>query len=203
MLMNEGESTDNVDNEANKSAGGFYNGSKTDPAQNYSTTERSEAYVPEEDNLTFVEWTASEFVDHQKSIKWFLGLGIFTIVLGVFVFIVTGRDWFGPVVIAMLAIIFGVGAARKPRELAFTISAKGIQIGERLFAYEDLKSFSLMDEGSIEKIVLTPSKRWQPLLSLYFDPSAGDKIMDTLGGYLPYEERLPGLTDKFLHKIRF
>jgi hypothetical protein len=203
MLMNEGESTDNVDKAVNQTAGGFYSGSEADPAQAYGSTERNEAYVPTDDGGAYVEWTASEFVDHQKTIKWFLGLGLFTIVLGVFVFLATNRDWFGPVIIAMLAIIFGVGAARKPRELAFVISAKGVQIGERLFAYEDLKSFSLMDEGSIEKIVLTPSKRWQPLLNLYFDPVDGDKIMDTLGGYLPYEERLPGLTDKFLHKIRF
>lgn len=201
--MNEGESTGNVDTAANQANGGFYSGTKTNLAQEYSTTERSEAYFPAEDNHTLVEWTASEFVDHQKTIKWFLGLGLFTILLGAFVFIATDRDWFGPVIVAMLAIVFGVGAARKPRELTFAVSAKGIQIGERLFAYEDLKSFSLMDEGSIEKIVLTPSKRWQPLLNLYFDPADGDRIMDALGGYLPYEERLPGLADKFLHKIRF
>lgn len=172
-----------------------------DQEADYSSTTRNpeEQYEPE---ASEVKWTASEFIDHQKSSGWFMALAGAGILLSVAVYFMT-KDMFAAVIIALLAIIFGVGAARKPRILEYSIDGNGIAVGSRRSAFEDFRSFAVVSEGAIESILLLPTKRWAPPLSVYFAPEDGDRIINTLSAFVPFENHEPGLIDKFLHRIHF
>ncbi len=180
---------------------GFFNGEKEPGA--YASTELSPTPSVSFFDGEAISWTASEFIDHQKSAGWFLILGIIAIAASVGLWFITGGEWFASLIVILFAVIFGIGAARRPRELEYAISADGVRIDQKLFPYSELRSFSVVQVGAIESILLLPAKRWQPTLSLYFDQNDAEKIVDTLGSFLPYEERTTGATDKFLYKIRF
>lgn len=182
---------------------GYFHPDSENAADPYAGTGRGSA-MPQalQTDEVVAEWTASEFIDHQKSAAWFLVLAAITLIIGAVVYILS-KEVLAPILIGVLAFLFGFGAARKPRELHYAITTSGIVIEDKLYAYQDLKSFSVIRDGAFESILLLPSKRWQPSLSLYIDPEEMDDITNGLGTFLPYEERVSGLADKFLSKIRF
>lgn len=174
---------------------------RPDAGADYSSTTRDPVHQ-EATEMSEVSWTASEFIDHQKSSGWFMALAGAGLLLAAAIYFLT-KDMFAPVIIALLAIIFGVGAARKPRILNYSINGAGIAVGDRHTAFEEFRSFAVVSEGPIESIILLPTKRWAPPLSVYFAPADGEKIIDTLSAFVPFENHEPGLIDKFLHRIHF
>lgn len=166
----------------------------------YGTTARTQEYQSEP--VDSIRWSASEFIDHQKNAVWFVGLFAASLAIGAAVFWMTG-DWFGPVIIALLGLAFGIGAARRPRVLEYALDDTGIHIAEKVYPYEVFRSYTVMQEGAIESIFLVPAKRWMPGISLYYEPSQAEMIEGTIGAYLPFEERASTYVDRFLHKIRF
>lgn len=149
-----------------------------------------------------VSWTASEFISHQKNSGWYLLLGIAGVIGAIIVFLLT-HDVVSAVVIVVVVILLGVFAARKPRTLQYQLTSQGLQIGEKFYQYNLFKSFSVIDEGAINSVMLMPLKRLMPPITMYYDPQDEQKIADVLTAYLPYEERSKDMVDRFMNKIRF
>lgn len=149
-----------------------------------------------------IAWTASEYVSHAKSTVWYIQLSLITAVAMGIGYLIT-RD---PVVVgtlAVVAIIFGVAAARKPRVLNYGLDARGIQIGQKIYPYGLFKSFSVIQEGPIRSIFLMPLKRFNPPMSLYYPPEGEQRIIQTISNHLAQEAREQDAIDRFMHKIRF
>ncbi len=159
--------------------------------------------LPGETSVEAVSWTASEFIAHTKTAMWYVLLSVASIAAAALAFVMTRGDKLTTVVIVIAGILFGVMAARQPRELPYKIDSKGLQIGEKKFKYADFKSFSLVQEEGIEAIWLLPLQRFSPGLSIYFSPEDRDRILDILQDYLPVEQRQLDYIDKLMHKIRF
>jgi hypothetical protein len=175
------------------------------------TTETSEAnlYVSEESETPApqgspqgVSWTASEYLHHQKSANWFIVFVGALVITSLLIYILMD-DWIAPASVAILGGLLGVAAVRKPRTLQYVVDEHGIVVGRKEYGYDDFLSFSVMQEGPIESIVLIPQKRWAPAINLYFAPDDGQRIFEVLSTFLPFEEREKDTIDKFLHKIRF
>lgn len=147
-------------------------------------------------------WSASEFLQHQKTAVWYLAACGAILVLALLSYLFT-RDLFGPVSVAVLGALLLVGAGRKPRTIQYTVDAHGVVIGNKEYAYDDFQSFAVMQEGQIESIALFPQKRFAPEINMYFVPDDGQKIFDILSKFLPFEQREKDRIDKFLHKIKF
>lgn len=149
-----------------------------------------------------VHWTASEFIAHTKTAGWYMLLVVAALLLAGFVFIVT-KDKISAVMIVIVAVIFAVFAARKPRELNYQVDGSGVQIGPKAYPYGAFRSFSIVEEGAIESIWLMPLKRFMPILTIYFDPKDGQKIVDVLAQFLPVENRQMDPIDRLMHRLRF
>lgn len=149
-----------------------------------------------------ITWTASEFIAHTKSAGWYGLLGVGAVVIAAGIFLLT-RDRISSAVIVVVAIIFGVAAARKPRELEYSLSNKGISIGGKPYPFSGFRSFAVVQEGGVDAIWFMPLKRFQPIVSIYFDPNDGDKIVDILSQALPIENKEPDPVDRLMHRIRF
>ncbi|MGB4759498.1 MAG: hypothetical protein WBP26_05590 [Candidatus Saccharimonadales bacterium] len=150
-----------------------------------------------------LSWTASEFIHHAKSLNWYLVVGIVGLLGAITVYFLT-KDIVSSAVIAIVAIIFAVSAASKPRVLPYEINAGGIQIGSKHYPYADFKTFSVVKEGgAFSKVELMPLKRFSPPVSMHIPPEEEESIVHTLSEFLPYEERKPDVTDRLLNKIRF
>lgn len=149
-----------------------------------------------------INWTASEFVEHEKSAGWYLGV-LFVAAVGIGIIYFITKDVFSVVVLAMFAIGFVVLAARKPQVLSYSLSDNGIQVGQKFYTFGQFKSFAVIDEGMIHSITLLPLKRFMPGISVYYAPDDEAAIVNFLGAHLPHEERKQDAVDRFMHRIRF
>lgn len=158
--------------------------------------------APVDKNIDEFSWTASEFVAHQKSAGWYGLLAISAALLAVALYIIT-RDIVSSGFVIFGSIVFGYYAARQPKDQAYRLSNKGIDIGNKHFNYESFRSFSIIEEGNSLSIVLMPLKRFAPLRAMYFDPKQEDQIASILTLRLPFEERTHDAVDRLMNRIRF
>ena len=149
-----------------------------------------------------ISWSASEFVSYQKGASWYVGILTVVMIVAAIIVLITS-DFISAGVTILVGILFLVFASRKPRVLTYAISSSGIQVGEKQYSFSELRSFAVIDEGSLRSIMLLPTQRFKPAVSIYYEPNEEQKIIDTLGSYLPHEERKQELIDRFMHKIRF
>lgn len=152
-----------------------------------------------------VSWTASEFMSHNKSFGWYVLLVLAALAGGVITFFVTQRSYVSAV-LTMLAIgLLGVFAfmTRKPRTLTYAVDNAGVHIENKLYAYNELKAFTIQPEGPINAIVLIPMKRFMPPITVYYDPKDEDKIADTLSAHLSFDQEHNDPVDNFMRRIRF
>ena len=139
---------------------------------------------------------------HAKDLNWFLALGAAGVVLVAFCVLVL-KDLIAAVGSLVMVVAIGVVAGRSPRTLRYVVDDQGVHVGDRLFGYEQFQSFSVQPEDGVPSVVLMPRARFKPSLTVYFSKEDGEKIVDTLGNYLPMEEHKTDLVDKISTKLRF
>ncbi|HEX8762705.1 MAG TPA: hypothetical protein VF733_02995 [Candidatus Saccharimonadales bacterium] len=149
-----------------------------------------------------VEWTASEFIAHSKGVEWFVALGIVTVVVDVLLYF-WARDVFTVVIITIMAVLFGVVAARKPRVVQYRINSNGLLIGQKFFAYANFRAFAVIDDGPFSTLMFIPAKRLMPPISVYYEPDDEERILSVLGQYLPMEHGEHDFVDRLTRRIRF
>jgi hypothetical protein len=154
-------------------------------------------------NLEPVIWTGSEYIAEHKDGSWYMALigGVAVFCTGTY--FLTGGDIVSVVAIAVIGILFGIIASRKPNQRRFTIDEKGVSIDDRLYPYSDFKSFSVIHDGAIGYISFYPLQRLRPELAVYYPPEHEQRLFDLLSSHLPYEERSESKADRFSKKIRF
>ena len=149
-----------------------------------------------------IDWTASEFIAHDKSSGWYARLGGIGLVLAVAIYVVT-RDLISTMVVIVGAFAFGYYAGRQPRQLDYRLDEYGLSVGEKSYAYEEFRSFAVVPEGAFSSIIFMPLKRFATLTTIYYAPEDEDKIIQMLLPRLPLEEYRHDYVDRFMHRIRF
>lgn len=173
-----------------------------EPFESQESAQQSEFDEDSMLDYPHIEWTASEFVEHQKSAGWFGLLAAGSIVLAAAIYIVS-EDVVSTAVIVILGIVVGIFANQKPRSLAYRIDSNGISIGEKHYDYQSFKSFSVGHEQAMSFISLMSVKRFMPPISIHYSPQDEEKIVQTLSDYLPFEEHKPDIVDRLSKKFRF
>ena len=168
-------------------------------AEQVSQPEQQPELAPTGDAIT---WSASEFVEHQKSAGWYMAtLGASMLAIAIVYFVT--KDIFSVVVLTILAVVFLVFAGRKPRTLTYSLQGNSIKVGEKAYNLSNFKSFSLSDDGPIHSISFLPMKRFHAPLTIYFAPEDEDRIGNYLSNELPFEDRPPDAVDNLMKRIRF
>ena len=148
-----------------------------------------------------VHWQATEYIQRDKNALWYLLFGI--VVLGLIALaIFLMKAWTFAILVAVMAAAVIVYTNRPPRVLNYTLSSKGLYINDRLYGLGEFKSFAVVKDLHEFSVVLVPTKRFAPVVSVYFPESAGEQIVDILGSYLPMEERDLDFIDKLVRKLR-
>jgi hypothetical protein len=149
-----------------------------------------------------IAWTASEFIEHKKSVGWYGLLLLVGVVLASGDYFVT-KDIISTSVILLAAVMFGVYAARKPRTQQYHLSPHGLQVAQRLYEFHSFKNFSIADEDAIVSIVFIPLARFSPPLTIYVAPDLEGRIVDYLSLFLPFEQHHTDAIDGLLRRIHF
>ncbi len=151
---------------------------------------------------TPITWTAQEYVHLDRSPLWFIAfifivLGL--IALSIFVF----NAWSFALLVVVMAIALIVYIRRPPRTLTYALSpVQGLYVGERLYTFEEFKSFGLIQDDGHYSIMLIPRKRFAPGVSVFFPEDAGEPIVDILGQRLPMENLKLDVVDVIVRKLR-
>jgi hypothetical protein len=149
-----------------------------------------------------ITWTAQEYVHIDKSPIWFVLFAL--VVLGfIAVDIFLLQSWTFSALVIVMAVAVIIYTRRPPRSLTYGLSIKqGLYVGERLYHFDDFKAFGVIRDGEHHSIMLIPTKRFAPGVSVYFPEESGEKIVDILGQRLPMENLKLDIIDILVRKLR-
>lgn len=153
-------------------------------------------------NANAISWTASEYIAHHKSTKWYVMLGLGALFLAAIIWLLT-KDEISAAVVIVGAAFLGVYGARPPRELQYQLSPEALVIGQKSYNLNEFRSFTVDDQQAFANINLMPLKRFGAALTIYFDPADEDAIISILSSRLPMEDHQSDPIDKLMHRIRF
>lgn len=150
----------------------------------------------------FLTWQASEYVHQEKSGTWFLALVGVAVVLLIFD-IFLAKSWTFGALIVVMTVAVAVVARRPPRTVTYTLSPQGLKIDDKLFSFHDFRAFGIIQEGAFYSVRLVPSKRFMPMVSVFFPSEMGESIVDLFGASLPMEHLELDPIDKLVEKLHF
>ena len=149
-----------------------------------------------------ITWTAEEYVHADRSPIWFILFIV--VVLGLVAFdIFLLKSWTFSLLVVVMAVALIIYVRRPARTLTYALSpAQGLYVGERLYHFDEFKSFGLIQEGGQYSIMMIPRKRFSPGVSVFFPADAGERIVDILGQRLPMENLKLDVVDAIVRKLR-
>jgi hypothetical protein len=147
-------------------------------------------------------WTSSGAVSGQKSKSWYAGLLVGAVAIAALVYLIS-KDTVSAGAVVLAAVLFGAFSIKKPHAVHYVIDNIGITVGQKHFIFTQFRSFSVVDEGNHTSIVLSPLKRFSPLLSLSYDPQLQEQIVGLLAEHLPVEAHKKDAFDKITSSIKF
>ncbi len=149
-----------------------------------------------------VTWTAREDAEHTKRIGWYMTVVAVALGLIVVDILLLKSYTFTALVVVMVTALI-VYTRRPAREVKYTLSSRqGLYVGERLYHLADFRAFGLVKDGDRHSVVLLPTKRLAPGVSVYFPEEVGEQIVDILGQQLPMETLKPDAFDALIKKLR-
>ena len=148
-----------------------------------------------------VNWEAEEYVQTEKNVGWYVGL--FVVTAGLVGLSVWLEWWTFTALVVLSAVAIVLYSVRPPRKLHYSLTNQGLAEGNKLYSYDEFKSFGVVLEGKKPAVVLTPRKRFSPRVTVYFPKSKGEEIVDAFGMRLPMEEVKFDLLDKMVKFLRF
>ena len=154
------------------------------------------------EDAVLAQWTASEFIHHDKSPKWFLILVIGVVVISVLMFVIT-REVISVIVTVVLGVVFGMYAQAQQKTISYTLSPHGITADDKHYNFTDFKSYSVMQESAMPYIQLIPRQRFMVALSIHVEPDKINEIAEKLGEFVPYDQKEHDFVDKLTAKIRY
>lgn len=176
-------------------------GQNEDMAQDVGASdETAEAHVNQSDEP--ITWQASEYIQHDKAILWYVSLTSVTVIL-VLVSIFLIKSYTFAALLVVMAVSVAILAGRPPRVMRYSLSNLGLHVDDKFFGYHDFRAFGVVQDGPVPSIVLIPIKRFMPAVNVYFPSEQGEEIVDFFGAYLPMEHIELDLVEKLARRLRF
>ena len=123
-----------------------------------------------------IRWRDYEYTYHPKTVDWFWGLGLISIVIaGISIYF--GNLLFGLLVL-IGAVSVGLFAIREPKEIDYVLSEKSVNIGETVYRYLDLESFFVDEQRDNNKLILLMKKFFVPYIVITIKNHSADEVRD-------------------------
>ena len=147
-----------------------------------------------------VNWNAPDLLIGKKSKTWFLWFFVIVAILaGLSIW---QQLWtFTALILVSAAAIFITRRDDQSSLIGYSLSTRGVYIGNSFHSYDEFKGFGIIKEANLYSIVFIPKKRFSPSTSIYFNKEDGEKITDIIGARLPMEEIEHDLIDRIIRKI--
>ena len=169
------------------------------PDQPDATDDTTADDLPDDEIL--VRWQALEYMQHQHEPIWYVGFGVVVLALIAVAIFVFKSPTFA-VLVPVMAVALALYVRRPPATIDYIVRRKGIYVNDRLYTFDQFKSFSVVKQETANHVVLIPRKRFQLGQNIYFPTEVGENLVDMLAARLPMKEASPDIVDKLLAKLR-
>lgn len=148
------------------------------------------------------KWTALEYEYFSKSADWLWMICILTI--GIFITaVILGNFLFG-----VLALVSGfaivIFSVKRPASVVFTLSGRGVQIGHKLYPYNELESFWVHYAPPFKKIISLKSKKFfMPYLKIPLGDTDPNVVRDLLIKFIKEKEHEESFIDILMKIFKF
>lgn len=163
--------------------------------------QKEEPVVSDEASEALLSWDAAEYVHQQQTPLWFGSMALIVLAFMAVAFLVMKSITF-TILIPVMAAALVVYVMRPPATNHYTLSRKGLHINDRLYSYNEFKSFGVLSQGGNHAAVLVPRKRFQLGHTVYFPEEVGEQVVDMLAQRLPMKEVNPDIIDRLLARLR-
>ena len=149
-----------------------------------------------------LSWDAEEFEYYEKNKDWYWSVGIVSI--GFFILAIILENW----LFALLAVLGGFTVAmhgsKKPREIRFSITSRGILANDVLYPYDSLQHFWInYDPPRHKSLYLISKKLAQTQLNIPLGQADPNEVREQLLKFLDEREIEESLFDAIARFLRF
>jgi hypothetical protein len=152
------------------------------------------------DDTALIRWQSTEYLHQELPAFRYVMLGILTVVLMLIAYFVIKSISF-TILLPVMAATLVMYVRRPPTSNDYTVSRKGIHINDKLYTYDQFRSFGIADYQGHHSVVLVPRKRFQLGQTLYFPDEVGETLVDMLAERLPMKTVAPDAIDKLLARL--
>ncbi|MBI4114212.1 MAG: hypothetical protein HY445_00015 [Candidatus Niyogibacteria bacterium] len=157
--------------------------------------------MPQEIKTSF-SWHAPEYVYHEKDGRWYAILGIITLLLlGIAFFL---NNFLFGILIIVASFALALYGAKRPKIVTFSLTTQGIRIDDRLYPYENIRSFWLhYDPPAFKELSIVFRKTIMPRLTLPLEDADPNEIREILIKYVSEKPHDQTLSDTLSRVLRF
>jgi hypothetical protein len=154
-----------------------------------------------------LEWSAFEYEDKERSSDWFWALGIIVVTSSIASIIF--NNYFFAALIILSGLLLGFFAMKKPDTIFYELNNKGLQIRNRIYPYENIKSFWVQlgtsPDTNIKPLLFIHSERaFMPILSIPIPEEMAEEIHSLfLFKNIPEVEMKENPSEKIMEALGF
>ncbi|MEK7606869.1 MAG: hypothetical protein AAB444_01600 [Patescibacteria group bacterium] len=130
-----------------------------------------------------LSWKIHEYTHYEHGPLWYAGIIIAGAVL--LISALWSRNFLFAFIIIMFAMVFLAHAGRHPEELDFSISESGVKLGERRYAWKEIKGFFIIYEPPEVKILYFDFNGPRPTLAVPLNGEDPVTVRAALIRFLP------------------
>jgi len=149
-----------------------------------------------------IQWSALEFIKHDKNPLWFITGGVIAAIF--LIFAIWTKNFIFALIIVLAAFSIFIWTQKKPRKIVFSLTGKGLKIEDNFYAFDHLKSFWIFYEPPEIKYLSVESKKlFMPRIIIPIGEENPNKIREFLLKYLPEEKQHESLIDILARRLRY
>lgn len=149
-----------------------------------------------------LEWTALEYEEKERGKDWFWALGIIIIASSVTSFIYA--NYFFSLFLIIGGILIVIFALKKPETVSYELNAEGLKIKNRLYPYENIKSFWVQKDTEKPTLFIKSERLFMPIISMPIELYLTDEVKNMmLENNIPEEEMKEHISEKIMDSLGF
>lgn len=149
-----------------------------------------------------LEWSALEYEERERGADWFWALGVIIVASSIASFIYA--NYFFGLFLILGGILLGVFAVKKPDLVFYELNEKGLKIKNRLYPYENIKSFWVEKEGEKPLLFIKSERLFMPIISVPIEQNSAEEIKNFMLEFnVPVEEIKEHMSEKIMDFLGF
>lgn len=152
-------------------------------------------------------WSALEYEERERSQDWFWALGVIVVTASIAAIIFA--NYFFAALIILGGGLLGFFATKKPGVVVYELNERGFQVRNRLYPYENIKSFWVQFDPSGKTnpkplLFLHTQRAFMPILTIPIDERAAGDIHAILSSQnIPEVEMQEHPSEKIMEVLGF